>query len=110
MKEFNYKDFVTLKEHLSQRLEDLEEKINLRFEATAIASDKADVKMEARLAGINGLLGSMSDITAKFITRNEVDLKLDAINKSRKDSTALIISMISLLLGLAGVVSSLFAK
>ena len=119
---FNWNDGVSLKEYLCQRLDDLEEKIKVMFEANKIALDKADIKMDARLTLMNEFREQMKDQTNKFITRSEhrpIEKRFESNIKQLELSRAMlegkasqsslmittIISFIGLLIGLAGLIA-----
>jgi hypothetical protein len=116
---FDWKDGVSLKEYLCQRLSDLEEKIELNFKLNGVALDKAEIKMEARLALMNEVREQLKDQATKFASRTEVQIQLDRMEadiKSLRESRAELQGkasqasvIIGYLMALAGIAMGLIA-
>jgi len=82
---FSWGDSVTLKEYLSQRMDDLEEKIQVNFDLQKVALDKSDVKLDERLRSMNEFRAQMKDQSETFITRNEVMTLIDTNRNEIRD-------------------------
>jgi len=63
-------DFVTLKEYIESRISAIEKAIQIANEG-----------MQVRLAGMNEFRDTLKDQASRFITRDEVDIKLDVIKQ-----------------------------
>jgi len=111
-------NMVSLKEHLldkikmlredvSCRFKELEAKLQIRFDMSNDALNKAEQKMNDRLAGMNEFRDALKDQASTFITKNEVELKLEAERKGRKDNLAMLISVIAVVISLAIVIIKL---
>ena len=97
---FTHKDSVSLRDYFDNKIDGLEDKINLQFQAQATALTKAEAKNDARLEGMNEFRAAMKDQAASFITRAEMNLKFQAEDKSRRDNIALGISLIAIALSI----------
>jgi hypothetical protein len=91
-------DNISIKEFFCQKLNALEKRIELQFDLQKIALDKASDQMESRLEGMNEFRSAMKDQTALFITRAELELKLESERKGRRDNIALFLSIVSIVL------------
>lgn len=70
---------VSLRDYIEQRITDLEDRMNLRFDASEAAALKAEQQMTARLDSINGFRATLSDQAARFVTRDELTVTLHSI-------------------------------
>jgi len=111
-------NIISLKEHLLDkisslqkeidcRFKELDSKLQIRFDLQQQAVNKAEEKMNERLTGMNEFRESLKDQASKFITREEVELKLAAENKGRKDNISIFISIIAILLSVIVVIIQL---
>ena len=67
-------EFVTLREYLESRIQAVEKGIEV-----------ANRSMQERLSGMNEFRETLKDQASRFVTRNELDTKLDDVNKQLKD-------------------------
>ena len=103
-------DYVSLRDHMESRIEAVEKSIEV-----------ADKTMQSRLATMNEFREALRDQAGKFITREEMNAKIDIIcakvevlekyqntmeGKASQSQTnlALIFSLIGTLLGIAGLI------
>lgn len=84
---------VTLKEHFDER-----------FRALEKATDTAKEGMEKRLEGMNEFRETLRDSAATFATRKEVDTRFENIEKDKRYGIALVISLLSLLVTVLGII------
>lgn len=75
--------YVSLKEHVAARIDHLEEKLNVISDMNRQAADKAEQQMDKRLAGMNEFRDQLKEQAAKFITRDEIEVRLRALEISR---------------------------
>lgn len=87
---FNWNDSVSLKDYF-------EEKFSLLEKATNLANDNLKVRLES----MNEFRSQMKDQTGTFVTKSELNAKLDSLEKSRRDNIALWISIVSLIISIA---------
>lgn len=116
---FDYKEGVTLKEFLTNKIKALEDKMEMTFKLNQTAIDKAEVLMNDRLAGMNEFREALKDQANTFITRIECkngssrrdeDIRNLQLSKAILEgkasqvsvNVALAISLIGLLVGLFG--------
>jgi len=92
---FNHSDGVSLLKYLEEQIGSLDRKVDMRYEMQKIALDKAEGINKERLDGMNEWRATVTDLTSRFVTLKELDLKLEALNKGRKDTLALIMALIS---------------
>lgn len=93
---FNHKDGVSLRDYFEKRIDGLEDKIDMRFQLTAVALDKAEIKNDTRLDGMNEWRGTITDLTSRFVSREEIRLMFDSVKSGRKDLLAMGIALLSL--------------
>jgi len=67
-------------DRLDTKINCLEEKINLRFEAAERAINKAEAAAEKRFDNVNEFRRTLSDQTAQFVTRTEYNVQHRALN------------------------------
>ena len=94
--EFTHRDGVTLKEYVESRLNAIDK-----------ATDLARTQMESRLETMNEFRDQLNRQASTFVTTNEFDVKLTAMEKSRRDNISLVISLIALSVGILGVIARL---
>lgn len=82
--EFNKSDGVTLKEFLSDKIDALEDKTNLKIKLNQIALDKFEDKLEIRLHGMNEMRGVIKDQIASAVTKKEIDVMNEKISSDLK--------------------------
>jgi len=71
------------------------------------ALNKAEQKMNDRLAGMNEFREALKDQSSLFITRTEFELKIEAERKGRKDNIAMFISVIAVVISIIIVIVQL---
>jgi len=103
-------DYVSLRDHLESRIEAVEKSIGV-----------AERELQIRLASMNEFREAMRDQGSKFITRTEMDAKIDAIcakievlekyqntmegkASQSQANLALVFSLIGTILGIAGLI------
>ena len=64
-----------LSDAMKQRIDDLCDKINLRFENNRIALDKAEASNNLRLASMNEFRDAMKDQSGTFLTKQEYEVR-----------------------------------
>jgi len=62
-------NFVSLKEHIETRLSAIEKAVEV-----------ANTAMQVRLTGMNEFRDTLRDQASRFVTRSELEIKLDSIN------------------------------
>jgi hypothetical protein len=97
----NLNSFVSLKEYVDQKQEDLEEKIDLHFKLVELATKKAEDKLDLRLEGMNEFRNALKDQSATFITRCE----FDALIKKYEEKTEYVTKWVNVGIGIAVVIS-----
>ena len=70
----NRGDFVSLREYLESRIFAVEKAIEV-----------ANVAMKERLFGMNEFRDTLKDQASRFVTRDEVDVKLETIHRQLKE-------------------------
>lgn len=71
----NPSTLISLKEYFDEKIDDLEEKIELQFKLSKEAVDKAEVKNDIRLESMNEFRNALKDQAASFLTRTEYEMK-----------------------------------
>jgi hypothetical protein len=121
---FCWQDSITLKEFFCQRLDDLEEKIQVIFDMNKVSIDKSEQKLDLRLGTMNEFREQLKDQASRFVTRNEMEALIERINLSIKNlelnravlegkasqqalNVTLAVSFLSLLIGLIGLLLKL---
>jgi hypothetical protein len=66
---FNSDDGITMKEYFNQRIDDLEDKLVLRFDSIDKALNLATGQMDKRLEGMNEFRDQLKDQAQHFLTR-----------------------------------------
>jgi len=89
---------ISLKEYMESRLEAMNKAVYV-----------ANAVMEKRLDSMNEFRESLRDATQTYATKNEVDLKLDSLYKNKKDSLALLLSIIGIGIGIISILLKLIA-
>jgi hypothetical protein len=69
----NHAEFVSLKEYLESRISAVEKSIEV-----------ANCAMQKRLEGMNEFRDTLKDQAARFVTRDEMDIKLSSLNEQLK--------------------------
>jgi hypothetical protein len=77
---FYYNDYVSLKEFLVDKIDELKEYLDVKINASEKAKDTAYASMEKRLEGMNEFRDTLKDQAAKFVTRDELASQLERIN------------------------------
>lgn len=85
---------VPLKEYLDASIKDIRESIKVAY-----------ASMEKRLDGMNEFRDTLKDQAGKFVTREELDARLETVNKNRKDNTTLILSLVGIAIAILGLIS-----
>ena len=68
------------------------------------AIDLARDGMEKRLEGMNEFREQLNRQAASFVTRQELDAKLESIEKGRRDNIAIGLSLIGIIIALISVI------
>jgi hypothetical protein len=68
-----------LSDAMKQRIGDLEEKINLRFQSNQIALDKAEGAVNIRLESMNEFRNAMKDQSSHYLTKEEYEMRHQAL-------------------------------
>lgn len=104
-------DTISLKEYIDLRVRNVDESVSIAYRS-----------MEKRLAGMNEFRDTLKDQASKFVTRAEIEDKVETMQKQidvlliskatlegkasqQSVVTALIISAIGIVLGLIGIIS-----
>lgn len=88
---------------LIERIAILEAKLSASEDSLIIARES----IEKRLEGMNEFREALRDSASRFITRNEIEIKFEAIEKTRKDNIAIIISILGILISFFSVLIKL---
>lgn len=87
---------VTLQYHLEQIIKERTDRLDERIKSLEKATVVAKEQMDKRLDGMNEFRDTLKDQAGRFITRDEMNIKMDALEKTRKDNTSLLISLAGL--------------
>lgn len=96
MKSLNVQDYITLKEYVNDKFDNLEKSIDARFDgvlhttsAALAAADKATAKAEQandkRFDSVNEFRSTLSDQASKFIIRTEFELVVSRLEQDIKN-------------------------
>ena len=88
---------ISLKEYFDTVINSVKESIKTAYDG-----------MEKRLEGMNEFRDSLKDQAARFITRDELDTKLAAIDKGKKENITLIVATLGLLVAIVGILMQAF--
>jgi uncharacterized membrane protein len=72
---------ISLREFLIAKIEELKLYFDVRFNASEKAKELAYATLEKRLEAMNEFRDTLKDQAGNFITRKEVEVNLDLINK-----------------------------
>lgn len=79
---------------LIERIAIIEAKLSASENSLTIARESID----RRLEGMNEFREALRDSATKFVTRSEIDIKFDAIEKTRKDNIAIVVSILGIII------------
>ena len=92
----NHKDLVTLREYF-------EEKFRLQDKAIELSREAIDRRLET----MNAFREQINRIEGTLVTTKELDAKLEALERGKRDNLALIVSVLALLSGVIGIIIGL---
>lgn len=72
---FTHNDGITQKEYFNQRIDDVEEKIELRFDSVDKALVLATDQMDKRLEGMNEFRAQLKDQSYNFLTKDAYEVR-----------------------------------
>lgn len=90
-------DKVSLRDYCDIRFDEINKTIDLMHDASDVAIKLAANDLKTRLDSMNEFRSALKDQAGTFISRNEMDLKFETIEKNRKDNIALIISLVAVI-------------
>jgi hypothetical protein len=67
---------VAQREYCEAQMAHMQERAELQLKATEAAYHKAEIKLNERLAGMNEFRQTINDQATRFVTREELELKL----------------------------------
>jgi len=85
-KEPSQRDSVSLRVYMDSRFDSLEKKIDTAIRNISANTENAKKDMERRLNGMNEFRDTLKDQAATFICRHEMDMAIESLEKSIKDS------------------------
>ena len=94
---------VTLRDYIDTSIKSIMLYVDTKFTSENIAITKAEISLGERLNSMTEFRESLKYQASKFVTREELYAKLDGMDKNRKDNTALIIAILSLIVAVIGV-------
>lgn len=71
---------VPLREHIEALLSHIDRHFAAKLEATSAAIEKAEEKLDQRLASMNEFRDALKDQAGRLATKQELDLKLERID------------------------------
>jgi hypothetical protein len=83
--EQNHKDIISMKTY-----------VDIRFNDLIKATDLAAENLKVRLDGLNEWRLQNKDERGTYVSRKELDAKLEAIEKGKRDTIAIILSLIGI--------------
>jgi hypothetical protein len=72
---------VDQREYCEAQMAHMQERAELQLKAIEAAYRKAEIQLDERLAGMNEFRQAMGDQAARFVTREELELKLAVLDK-----------------------------
>jgi len=75
-----------------------------RLKASEKALELANNNMCSRLEGMNEFREQLRNQAATFVTRIELDAKLDGIEKGKRDNIALLLSVLGILIAIFSII------
>ncbi len=124
-------EVVTLKQYIDTKVESVSKLYETKVEAIEKATELAANQMNSRLEGMNEFRDALKDQNANFISRNEYETQLKTIEKNHNDrisilelhrermqgkadqssvNIAQIMSLLALLIGIAGLIVAIVIK
>jgi len=79
------------------RIIELEKRMELNRESSRLAIELVANDLKSRLASMNEFREAMKDQASNYVTRREMDLRFDHVDKAMQDKAAFWISIVSLL-------------
>ena len=83
-----------------QQVEFLKELFETKINAIEKATILANENLKIRLESMNEFRNQMKDQAGTFVSRTELNLKIDSVEKNKKDTFALIVSSLAVLLSI----------
>jgi hypothetical protein len=112
---------ISLKEYVNDKFNNLEKSVATQVtsiqtatQAALDAADKALTKAEQasekRFEGVNEFRATLQDQASRFVTRAEMDAKIEGMEKNRKDNTAFYLALLGILISIVSVVANFLIK
>jgi len=91
---------VSIRDYVDVRFSDIEKTIDLMHDASDIAIKLAANDLRTRLDSMNEFRSALKDQAGTFVSRNEMELKFESLEKGRKDNISLFISGLAILVSI----------
>lgn len=88
---------ITLREYFDLELSNVRKSVDIAYDS-----------MEKRLEGMNEFRETLKDQASRFITRAEMEAKIEILDKNRKDSTSLVLATAGIIISVLSLLSRFF--